>query len=81
LNLGLTLERAGRDDQAEDAFRAALDVWPEHVASTQALVRLRVRRGEFDEETMTLLRDVAYRGESAEWRDWARLEATRRGTP
>ena len=43
LNLGLTLERAGRDLQAIERYRAALEVVPEHIPTIQALARLMVR--------------------------------------
>lgn len=72
LNLALTLERAGRTAEALETYRTALEVYPGHIESMQALSRLQVRSGRVDEDTPSLLREVALRGSTAEWREWAR---------
>jgi tetratricopeptide (TPR) repeat protein len=77
LNLALTLERAGRIDQAIDAYRAALDVHPDHVPTIQAMARIQVRSGRIEDRTARLLDDIALRGESEEWRTWARAQRFR----
>ena len=74
LNLALTLEKAGRTDEAITAYRTALEVYPEHIQSMEALARLQVKSGHTDAETPHLLSEVAMRGESERWRQWARLE-------
>src|SRR5262245_47823112 len=74
LNLALTLESAGRTDEAIAAFRTALEVYPEHVPSMEALARLQVKSGRTDSDTPNLLSQIAMRGESERWREWARLQ-------
>ena len=74
LNLGYTLELAGRTDEAIATYRTALEVYPEHLPSMQALSRLQVKAGKVDVDTPRMLREVAMRGETPEWRSWAILE-------
>src|SRR5262245_62235381 len=74
MNLALTLEKAGRTDEAIAAYRTALEVYAEHIQSMEALARLQVKSGHTDSDTAHLLSEVAMRGETERWRDWARLE-------
>jgi Tfp pilus assembly protein PilF len=74
LNLALTLEKAGRTDEALATYRTALEVYPEHVQSMEALARLQIRAGRTDSDTAHLLSEVAMRGETEKWREWARTE-------
>ena len=73
LNLALTLEKAGQSDEALKTYRTALEVYPEHLPSQQALARLSVRVDPDDADLPALLEHVALRGETAAWREWARL--------
>jgi Tfp pilus assembly protein PilF len=79
MNLALTLERAGRTDEALDTYRTALEVYPDHLPTLQALTRLQVRSGKTDDRTAHMLEEIALRGESERWRQWAqeRLTASR----
>lgn len=77
INLAITMERAGRIADAMDAYSDVLVCHPDHVAVMQALVMCQVRHARRDERTPTLLREVALRGETAEWREWAQREALR----
>lgn len=77
MNLALVLERAGRTDDALSAYAAALEVRPEHIQSIQALARLQLRFGRADERTAGLLDEIAVRGETERWRDWARGQRIR----
>jgi hypothetical protein len=77
MNLALTLEKAGRTVEAIAAYRTALEVYPEHIQTMEALARLEVRAGKTDADMPRLLSEVAYRGESARWREWARVEMAR----
>lgn len=77
MNLAYTLELAGRTDEAITTFRTALEVYPDHLPTMQALARLQVRSGKQDAETPRMLKEVAIRGETPEWRDWARLQMVR----
>lgn len=74
LNLALVFESAGRYDQAVAMYTAALEVYPEHLPTAQALTRLQVRSGRTDDRTPGLLEIVALRSEDPAWRDWARLQ-------
>lgn len=78
-NLALTLESTGRTQDAIAMYDTALSVYPGHLPTTQALVRLQVKSGHTDSRTPELLREVAMRSESAEWRDWARKQMASRG--
>ncbi len=71
LNLALTLERAGRTKEALDTYRTALEVYPGHIQSMQAIARLQVRAGKTDDMTGEYLREIAMRGDSELWRAWA----------
>lgn len=72
VNLAFTLESAGRTDDAIATYRTALEVLPDDVAAMQGLARLQVRSGRRDEHTARLLSEIAMRGESEEWREWAK---------
>ncbi len=74
LNLALTLERAGRIDEALAACESALEVYPGHIATTQALARLQLRHRRTDDRTYGLLEEIAMRGETQQWREWARRQ-------
>jgi hypothetical protein len=74
LNLALTLERAGRVDEALDAYAAALEVYPGHIGALQGRTRLQLREGRADEGTDGALREIALRGENERWREWARTQ-------
>lgn len=76
MNLALTLERAGRVDEAIKAYHTALEIQPEHLPSVQALTRLQVRTGKTDDHTGNRLAVIAMRGDPT-WRDWARMQQLR----
>ena len=71
-NLALTLEKAGRTDEAIAMYETALEVYPGHVQSEQALARLIRYSGVKDARLDDYLKDVELRGETEQWRDWAR---------
>jgi hypothetical protein len=77
VNLALALEAGGRPEGAMEQYRAALESYPEHIAAVQGLVRLQVRTNRRDAETRRLLGEVAMRGETRAWREWARVEMLR----
>ncbi len=102
MNLALTLERAGRVEDALAEYATALEVYPGHIPTMQALARLRLREtrggvspldstsgsmssargssldtasiGDATPSTRELLREIALRGETQRWRDWAQLQ-------
>ena len=71
MNLALTLERAGRIDEALDTYATALEVYANHVPTMQALTKLQLRYKRTNDLTYDFLADIALRGETAEWRNWA----------
>lgn len=75
LNLAMTLERVGRVDDAIEEYRSALEVYPGHIQTVQALTRCRLRHdaqhAAEDPEIAGHLRDIALRGDSQRWREWA----------
>jgi Flp pilus assembly protein TadD len=77
LNLGLTLEKAGLYERAFDAYNAALEVSPGHIRTIQAIARLTLRTGQKNDRLMAMLEDVSLRGETDDWRNWAREQMSR----
>ncbi len=71
LNMAITLERAGQIDEAIAGYHAALEVYPEHLPTVQALARCQLRNNRTDAHTARYLELVALRG-NEQWRDWAR---------
>lgn len=80
LNLALTLEKAGRTEEALTTYATALEVYPEHVPTMQAMTRLQLRAGRTDDRTSQMLEEVALRGETQQWRDWAKFQRARLGS-
>lgn len=79
VNLALALERAGHNQEACEAYAAALEVMPEYVPAMQGLTCLEARLGRDDPAFGDRLKVIAMRGESDRWRNWARGELARRG--
>lgn len=72
MNLALTLEQAGQTDEAITTYKTALDVWPGHIATIQALAKLQVLGRRRSSELAGWLDEISLRGESATWKTWAR---------
>ena len=72
MNLGLTLERAGRVDEAIEAYAAALEVYPGHMPSLQAITSCAIRHDRELANVVSNLEEISLSGESEVWRDWAR---------
>lgn len=71
MNLALTLERAGHVDEALATYIAALEVYPGHMPTVQALARLQIRSNRTDSKTNSYINEIALAGESPQWRNWA----------
>jgi len=71
VNLALTMERAGRKEEAFRGYVAALEVAPECVSAMQGAASLALDSGRGDPHLEAWLEAIALRGESADWRDWA----------
>lgn len=74
MNLAFTLESAGRVDEAIQMYATALEVYPDHIQTLQALTRLQMRTKKTDSRTERFLSEIALRGETEEWRVWARKQ-------
>ncbi len=72
MNLALTLEKAGRVDEALATYETALEVYPGHIPTIQALTRLQLRSRQADNRTQGFLREIALAGDTQHWRAWAR---------
>lgn len=77
INLAMTLESAGRNQDAMETYRTALEVYPDHIAAMQGLARLQIKSGKPDEKTEAMLAQIAMRGETAEWKEWAKSQLVR----
>lgn len=76
-NLALTLERAGRTDEALRTYASALEVYPNHLPTLQALTRLELRSGKAADHTRANLEAIALQSTQPQWRDWARAQLVR----
>lgn len=74
INLGAVYERAGRNDEAIASYESALEVYPDHLQAMESLVKLQLRVAKTDEFTDRRLAEIALRGETEQWREWARLQ-------
>lgn len=72
VNLALALERAGREQEAIDAYDAALAVYDGYLPALQGKARLQIGTGRTDDTTLDSLGEIALRGD-AQWRQWALL--------
>ena len=70
-NLAMTLERAGRIDDAFEAYDNALAAWEMYLPAVKGKARLMLAHGGDEEQVRVLLDLVALRGDP-EWRRWAR---------
>ena len=78
INLALTMERAGKNQEALEAFESALVLAPEFVPGLQGYAALRVRMGLEGQETDRLLDELSLRASEKPWRDWVdRVRVTR----
>lgn len=78
MNLAMTLESAGRTDDALAAYGTALDVAPEHIAAMQAMASLQLRTSKADDRTTGMLSEIALRGDDETWRSWAQRQLAMR---
>ena len=74
MNLALTLEKAGRIDEALATYGTALEVYPGHIPTMEALARLQIRHDRTDDRTAGMLKEIALSGETEQWRQWAQQQ-------
>ncbi len=72
VNLAMTLEQAGRYDEAINAYDSALAVYDGFLPALQGKTKLQVRMGDTDAATLTALDEIALRGDES-WKEWARM--------
>jgi Tfp pilus assembly protein PilF len=77
VNLALTLEMAGKVEDALASYKAALEVYPDYLPAIEGIARLTVTSGRKDERLPAWLDAIAMRGDSPQWRDWARSSMRR----
>jgi hypothetical protein len=70
MNLALTLERVGRINEALATYATALEAYPNHLPTLQALARCQLRHDCEDERTIPMLQEIALRGDHS-WSSWA----------
>jgi Tfp pilus assembly protein PilF len=78
VNLAITLELAGRVDEALASYGAALEVYTDYLPAIEGLASLTVRAVKKDERLVGWLDTIALHGESNSWRDWARVQLIKR---
>jgi len=71
LNLALTLEQAGQTDEAIRTYKTALEVYPGHLPTVEALARICVVQHRDSDELAGWLDQIALQGETEGWRAWA----------
>ena len=72
VNLALTMERAGKTDEALAAYDAALEVYPEYLPAVMGAARLTLQGGRDDVRLRGWLETIAMRAEDPKWREWSR---------
>lgn len=71
VNLAITLERAGRTQEAAEAYRAAIEIAPEYYPALLGLTRLELLTGKHGPDLAEHLRVISLRASSQSERDWA----------
>jgi tetratricopeptide (TPR) repeat protein len=77
VNLALTLERAGRLEEAFKTYETALEVAPEDLSAIEGLAGLAVRTGRDEPRLRGWLEQVAIGAEESSWGGWARAHLAR----
>lgn len=80
VNLALTLERAGRSQEAIEMYRTALSTVPEHYPALLGLTRLELMTGAPSADTADHLRTISLRSSDPIERDWARSQLLKLGS-
>jgi Tfp pilus assembly protein PilF len=77
VNLAMTLEMAGKVDEALASYKTALEVYSEYLPAIEGIARLTVRSGKKDESLVGWLQMIAMRAEEPAWRTWAQERLTK----
>jgi tetratricopeptide (TPR) repeat protein len=73
-NLGLVFEETGKFREAVESYERARKLAPDNPEYIGNLARVRVRRGDRDDETRKLLEELTFKDPRPDWRDWARMK-------
>ncbi len=71
VNLALTLEMAGKVEDALASYTAALEVYSDYLPAIEGLARLSSRLGRKEDKLVGWLETIVLRAEDPAWRDWA----------
>ncbi len=71
VNLAITMERAGRTDDAFRSYLAALEVAPQSISAKQGAAAIVVRDSREEPRLTSWLESISLRGEGPAWREWA----------
>ncbi len=77
MNLALTLERAGRTDEALSVYATAMETYQGHIPTIQAMTRLEVKSGRTNDRTRANLEEIALKGQTQQGREWAQGQLAR----
>jgi tetratricopeptide (TPR) repeat protein len=75
VNLALTLESAGRLEEAFKTYETALEVAPEDLAAIEGLASLALRTHRDEARLRGWLDQIALGASEANWAEWARIRA------
>ena len=73
VNLALTLERAGRLDEAFKTYETALEVAPEDLSAIEGLASLTVRTGRDEPRLRSWLEQITLGATDPSWATWSRV--------
>jgi Tfp pilus assembly protein PilF len=77
VNLALTLEMAGKVEDALAGYKTALEVYPDYLPAIEGLASLSVRLGKNEDKLTGWLETIAMRADDQQWRDWAKGKLVR----
>jgi len=80
-NLGLVFERAGKLNDAIEAYSKARELAPDDVGILENLARAKFRRGDRDDLMREVLSELVLKGTRPEWTTWAREKLALLGGP
>jgi Flp pilus assembly protein TadD len=78
VNLAMTLEEAGRLDDAIASYTAALEVYPGYLPAVQGAARLAVRSRTDHQHLAEWLQAIAEQSQDPTWRSWAEKQVALR---
>ena len=80
-NLGLTMEDAGRLNEAIRLHEAAASVAPDRMLYTARATKAKIERGDDFEALRPVLEELAWSQEDAQWTGWAERQLAGHGRP